>query len=50
MYELPTQGNIKRVVLDEDAITGEGQPLLVFAEESEPKTKLKKPTVRDAAA
>ncbi len=50
MYELPTQGNIKRVVLDEAAINGEGQPLLVYADESEPKPEIKKPTLRDAAA
>jgi ATP-dependent Clp protease ATP-binding subunit ClpX len=50
MYELPTQGNIKRVVLEEAAITGEGKPLLVFADESEPKPEPKKPVVRDAAA
>jgi ATP-dependent Clp protease ATP-binding subunit ClpX len=50
MYELPTQGNIKRVVLDEAAITGEGKPLLVYADENEPKPAVKKPVVRDAAA
>jgi ATP-dependent Clp protease ATP-binding subunit ClpX len=50
MYELPTQGNIKRVVLDEAAITGEGKPLLVYADENEPKPEVKKPAVRDAAA
>lgn len=50
MYELPTQGNIKRVVLDETAITGEGKPLLVFAEENESKPEVKKSAVRDAAA
>ncbi len=50
MYELPTQSNIKRVVLEEAAITGEGKPLLVFADESEPKQEPKKPVVRDAAA
>ncbi|MDO9023475.1 ATP-dependent Clp protease ATP-binding subunit ClpX [Zwartia sp.] len=50
MYELPTQGNIKRVVLDEAAITGEGKPLLILADESEPSPRAKKPAVRDAAA
>jgi ATP-dependent Clp protease ATP-binding subunit ClpX len=50
MYELPTQGNIKRVVLDESAITGEGKPLLVYADENEPSAPVKKPAVRDAAA
>lgn len=50
MYELPTQGNIKRVVLDESAITGEGKPLLVYEDKNEPKADPKKSSVRDAAA
>ena len=50
MYELPTQGNIKRVVLDEAAISGEGKPLLVYAEENEAKPEAKKPSLRDVAA
>lgn len=50
MYELPTQGNIKRVVLDEAAISGEGKPLLVYADENEAKPEAKKPGLRDAAA
>lgn len=50
MYELPTQGNIKRVVLDEAAISGEGKPALFFAEEHEPSPRVKKPALRDAAA
>jgi len=50
MYELPTQGNIKRVVLDEASISGEGKPFLVLADESEPSPRAKKPAVRDAAA
>lgn len=50
MYELPTQGNIKRVVLDEAAISGEGKPALFFAEEHEPSARVKKPALRDAAA
>ncbi|MDN3986375.1 ATP-dependent Clp protease ATP-binding subunit ClpX [Zwartia vadi] len=50
MYELPTQGNIKRVVLDESAISGEGKPLLVYADENEAKPEAKKPGLRDAAA
>ena len=48
MYELPTQGNIKRVVLDESAIDGTGKPLLVYADETTPKKK--ESSVRDAAA
>ena len=48
MYELPTQGNIKRVVLDESTIDGQGKPLLVYGDE----TELPKPerNLRDAAA
>ncbi len=48
MYELPTQGNIKRVVLDESAIDGTGKPLLVYSDENEQKPPKK--TLRDAAA
>lgn len=48
MYELPTQGNIKRVVLDESAIDGTGKPLLVYSDENEQKPP--KTTLRDAAA
>ena len=48
MYELPTQGNIKRVVLDEATIEGQGKPLLVYGDEKEqPKTER---NLRDAAA
>jgi len=50
MYELPTQGNIKRVLLDEAAISGEGKPLLVYVDESEAKPEAKKLSLRDAAA
>ena len=32
MYELPTQGNVTKVVLDENAINGEGAPLLIYGE------------------
>jgi ATP-dependent Clp protease ATP-binding subunit ClpX len=32
MYELPGQSNITKVVIDEAAITGEGQPLLIYGE------------------
>ena len=48
MYELPAQGNIKRVVLDEATIEGQSQPLLVYGDEKEqPKTER---NLRDAAA
>jgi len=48
MYELPTQGNIKRVVLDEATIEGQSQPLLVYGDEKE-QTKAER-NLRDAAA
>lgn len=53
MYDLPSQTNVKRVVLDEAAIEGEGEPLLVFEEPSKApaQSKARSPKkVRDAAA
>ena len=50
MYELPPQGNIKRVVLDEAAIDGQGKPLLVYADETDQQPSPKSASVRDAAA
>jgi ATP-dependent Clp protease ATP-binding subunit ClpX len=35
MYELPSASNVKKVVIDESAINGEGQPLLIY--EDSPK-------------
>jgi ATP-dependent Clp protease ATP-binding subunit ClpX len=49
MYELPTQGNIKRVVLDEATIDGQGKPLLVYGDETEAPNKPER-NLRDAAA
>ena len=49
MYELPTQGNIKRVVLDESTIDGQGKPLLVYGDETEQPNKPER-NLRDAAA
>jgi ATP-dependent Clp protease ATP-binding subunit ClpX len=51
MYDLPSHNNVKRVVLDESAIDGQAEPLLVY-EDSEPKTAAKSNPrkVRDAAA
>jgi ATP-dependent Clp protease ATP-binding subunit ClpX len=49
MYELPTQGNIKRVVLDEATIDGQGKPLLVYGDETEQTNKPER-NLRDAAA
>jgi len=51
MFDLPSYHNVKRVVVDESAIDGKGEPLLVFedAETGQPrKTNPRK--VRDAAA
>jgi len=50
MYELPTQGNIKRVVLDEATIDGQGKPLLVYGDETEAPNKQPERNLRDAAA
>lgn len=51
MYELPTHGNIKRVVLDEAAIDGTGKPTLIYDEDKKPAGKSSAgPIVRDAAA
>lgn len=33
MYDLPSAENVKKVVVDESTITGEGQPLLIYEEE-----------------
>jgi len=35
MYELPSQKDVKRVVLDENAVTGQGSPILIYADEAE---------------
>jgi ATP-dependent Clp protease ATP-binding subunit ClpX len=32
MYDLPGQSNVTKVVIDESAITGDGQPLLIYGE------------------
>ena len=50
MYELPSQGNVKRVVVDENAIEGEGKPLLIYADEAGETEKPDRGEVRDAAA
>ncbi len=48
MYELPTQGNVKRVVLDEATIEGHGKPLLVYSDDVEAAAPAR--PLRDAAA
>jgi len=35
MFDLPGMKDVEKVVLDENAITGEGQPLLVYSDQSE---------------
>ena len=51
MYDLPSQSNVKRVVLDESAIDGDGKPLLVFEEDASANSGKSSPRkVRDAAA
>nr|HRO61185.1 ATP-dependent Clp protease ATP-binding subunit ClpX [Burkholderiaceae bacterium] len=32
MFELPSMKNVQKVVLDENAIDGEGKPLVIYAE------------------
>jgi ATP-dependent Clp protease ATP-binding subunit ClpX len=32
MYDLPSHQNVQKVVVDENAVTGDGQPLLIYAE------------------
>jgi len=41
MYELPSQKNVQKVVLDEHAITGEGKPALIYkeADSADPEPK-----------
>jgi len=55
MYELPSQKNVKRVILDENAIVGGGAPLLIYAEEEAEQTSCKdkksdSPKLKNAAA
>ena len=40
MYELPTQGNIVKVVLDDGAINGDSKPLLIYGEDQAPKVAI----------
>jgi ATP-dependent Clp protease ATP-binding subunit ClpX len=35
MYELPSLKNVKQVVLDENAVTGKGVPMLIYEDEAE---------------
>jgi ATP-dependent Clp protease ATP-binding subunit ClpX len=35
MYELPSQKNVKRVVLDENAVTGKGTPMIIYEDDAQ---------------
>ncbi|MFB6358674.1 MAG: ATP-dependent Clp protease ATP-binding subunit ClpX, partial [Thiohalorhabdaceae bacterium] len=35
MYELPSMTGVKKCVIDENVITGEGEPLLIYEDEEE---------------
>src|SRR5690606_34666611 len=53
MYELPSQKNVKRVVVDENAVTGKGVPLLIYQDDidSDPESRQDAPKkLKDAAA
>src|SRR3546814_12773551 len=53
MYELPSQKDVKRVVLDENAVVGKGTPLLIYDDklENEPEGRRVAPKkLKDAAA
>jgi ATP-dependent Clp protease ATP-binding subunit ClpX len=39
MFDLPSLKGVEKVVLDEKAISGEGKPLLIYAEQPEAKAK-----------
>src|SRR5690606_24103617 len=45
MYELPSHQNVKRVVLDENAVQGTGTPLLIYGDEEESADLSEKPAV-----
>lgn len=53
MYELPSQKNVKRVVVDENAVIGKGVPLLIYQDDidSDPESRQDAPKkLKDAAA
>ena len=51
MYELPTQGNVKRVVVEDTCIDGKSKPLLVYAEETDATpAETSRRNIQDAAA
>ncbi|MYN14679.1 ATP-dependent Clp protease ATP-binding subunit ClpX [Pusillimonas sp. TS35] len=53
MYELPSRKNVKRVVLDENAVSGTGTPMLIYADDADEEGAEQRPPVKklkDAAA
>jgi ATP-dependent Clp protease ATP-binding subunit ClpX len=54
MYELPSKKNVQRVVVDENAVTGKGSPILIYAdpddEKLEESTSAEPKKLKDAAA
>ncbi|NRF50411.1 ATP-dependent Clp protease ATP-binding subunit ClpX, partial [Pseudomonas stutzeri] len=50
MYDLPSQGNVSRAVLDENVIDSAGKPLLIYADEAAAPDKPARSQVRGAAA
>lgn len=54
MYELPSQKNVQRVVVDENAVTGKGSPILIYADQDDVKsqdsTSARPKKLKDAAA
>jgi ATP-dependent Clp protease ATP-binding subunit ClpX len=54
MYELPSQKNVQRVVVDENAVTGKGSPILIYADQEEGRSSDSRPgqtkKLKDAAA
>src|SRR3546814_5945030 len=49
MYDLPSQGNVSRVVLDENVIESDGKPLLIYADEAAAPDKPARNQARGAA-
>ncbi|SHI11316.1 ATP-dependent Clp protease ATP-binding subunit ClpX [Pollutimonas bauzanensis] len=53
MYELPSQKNVKRVVVDENAVTGKGAPLLIYQDDLDAGSERRQDApkkLKDAAA
>ncbi|TAM86242.1 MAG: ATP-dependent Clp protease ATP-binding subunit ClpX [Candidimonas sp.] len=54
MYELPSQKDVERVVVDENAVTGKGAPILIYADQGNQRSADSRPgqakKLKDAAA